>query len=249
MCTDGLWLPNGPCLDEGECTAGELEVRDAAMCAEETRLCSATCTWGIWNVTTAPGECEPGMERFDEADCGDAAYRAQTCSATCAWENTSECTRYLEPCQLCARAGECVRAAECVYDDSSGDVVCLPLATEDSDCPRGRSTVRFVAESTASEGVCYFLGNPCCLDVDVDRHGVGMGCLGPDCWDSDPDRTGCGAGDQGVTCSATSECGGGLVCAEGICCETGSTGCTGPCESCHVFGSRGRCAPIPGCEP
>jgi len=92
LCTGGLWEPNGPCLDEGECSAGALEMRATAMCGEETRLCGGACTWGAWNVTTVDGECEPATTRTDEADCGTGRMRAQTCSAGCAWESTRPCT-------------------------------------------------------------------------------------------------------------------------------------------------------------
>jgi hypothetical protein len=51
---------------------------------------------------------------------------------------------------------------------------------------------------------------------------------------------------RGASCTAGSQCRDG-VCADGFCCESA---CTGPCQSCKLPGSEGRCTAVPdGTDP
>jgi hypothetical protein len=95
-----------------------------------------------------------------------------------------------------------------------------------------------VATLLASAGCTSILGDF--------NSGSGDASTGPahDSSTSDALASGDGSGGLplGTACTATTVCGGGHSCVDGVCCESA---CDGVCEACNVAGMVGQCAPIP----
>ena len=93
-CTAGLWVGDGTCLSQGECSVGAVESRTALMCQEERRICDDSCTWRDWSPVGDPGACLPGEIRSVEGGtCGPGTW-TETCADTCEWTSTCE-----DPCR------------------------------------------------------------------------------------------------------------------------------------------------------
>lgn len=118
-----VWENTSACLAEGECSSGTAEMRTTARCAEETRLCNATCTWTAW-LPSRPetGVCAQGERRFvPDSACGAYRGRWETCSATCAWDSPTACTDGCDDTartspawsrELCIPAGTFIRGTD-----------------------------------------------------------------------------------------------------------------------------------------
>ena len=88
-------------------------------------------------------------------------------------------------CDECAADAECGPVARCA-ELVTGQRACVPVCVPDiPSCPR-RFTCTGVVVS--GENVCLPVGGPCCVDMDADAYGQGIGCMGPDCDDDDPER-------------------------------------------------------------
>ncbi len=123
-CEEGVWVL-GECLNEKECTPGELEDEDLGMCATRARICGAECEWGEWDMTAEAGECEVGEMRMWADGCEVDEVKSQMCSATCEWTDVGVCTggcsgtRRTSPLlaeEVCVPAGSFIRG-----DDDFGD--------------------------------------------------------------------------------------------------------------------------------
>lgn len=124
-CTGGLWQPQSACLGQGECAAAAVETGALPLCGEQQRLCDTMCAWSDWSVTQpGMGDCNPGEQRLDQADCAAGGYRRQTCSTTCGWEtDPGECTDACggsprtspaDAVEICIPAGPFIRGAEMI---------------------------------------------------------------------------------------------------------------------------------------
>ncbi|HEX7508686.1 MAG TPA: hypothetical protein VF550_18080, partial [Polyangia bacterium] len=56
------------------------------------------------------------------------------------------------------------------------------------------------------------------------------------------DAAGACKGKKGQTCQASTDCAGGLPCADGYCCDSA---CTGSCQACNIAASLGTCTTLP----
>ncbi len=114
-CLGGVWVAEGTCFGEGECSPGSIESRALPRCGEEARFCTDACGWLPWEETT-PGEgaCDPGELRYDTAGlgtCTDDEIGEEVCSSACAWEPSGVCV------------GECGVLRETPFDSEE---VCVP---------------------------------------------------------------------------------------------------------------------------
>jgi len=126
---DMFWRDTSACLMEGECRAGTAETMTTDRCAEQTRLCSSTCSWGSW-IDTRPetGSCIRGQLRFAyDSSCGPLRGRYERCSDACEYVAdpgaacTDGCgdTARTTPAyarEVCVPAGTFVRGIAELYD-------------------------------------------------------------------------------------------------------------------------------------
>jgi hypothetical protein len=85
-------------------------------------------------------------------------------------------------CDACESDAECGPLARCA-ELVTGSRACLPTCVPDvPTCPRRFTCTGVVA---SGENVCLPVGGPCCVDMDADGYGQGVGCLGPDCDDDE----------------------------------------------------------------
>jgi hypothetical protein len=136
-----------------------------------------------------------------------------------------------DACELDADCGPLARCAELV----TGERACLPTCVPDvPSCPRRFTCTGVVA---TGETVCLPVGGPCCVDMDADAYGQGIGCLGPDCDDDEPGRN---PGVTDVCDGAEQDCDEAVDeaptnCAAATCREDGAGGYVEvPAQSCEV---------------
>lgn len=91
-----VWENTSACIMEGECSAGTSETRLTDRCAEETRLCTSTCTWSAWAMSMPErGTCVRGTRQFVMGGaCTAPAGTYAICDDTCEFvpEASATCT-------------------------------------------------------------------------------------------------------------------------------------------------------------
>ncbi|MCC7537286.1 MAG: hypothetical protein IT379_13775 [Deltaproteobacteria bacterium] len=114
-----------------------------------------------------------------EAAVGDAGSDGETDAAA---EDARTGTAQI--CDTCRDDGDCAIAHQCVSLTSGGQA-CVPECVPDlPSCARDFECL--VDLTSGADGpVCLPVGGPCCLDLDDDDYGQGIGCDGRDCDDSD----------------------------------------------------------------
>lgn len=144
-------------------------------------------------------------------------------------------------CTACTSNADCRTGSFCVQLASSGDRVCLQSCdTELPTCPHRFDCLNSVLTPLPGP-VCTPVGERCCIDMDEDDYGFGVGCRGPDCDESNPHvYTGatelCNGFDD--NCDGTADDGnpgGGNLCATsspGVCSQ-GMTMCTAGSITCE----------------
>jgi iron(II)-dependent oxidoreductase len=113
--SDGHWSPVGTCFGQGECAVAAIDTQSLAMCAQQQRLCDATCHWGAWMDTQPAGECAAGTSARTTDGCTvPGQSHDRTCGADCHWQT---------PTGTCTAA--CTRAMP--VSTSGGTPVCIPF--------------------------------------------------------------------------------------------------------------------------
>jgi hypothetical protein len=170
-------------------------------------------------------KCMPGtttcLHEIDHTQCADG----ELCTATgCVKAGTTKV------CTACSGDGDCSADEVCgavPFGDGgvpSGDggagSLCLPVCTSGGGCPKG-----FTCDTSAPKPRCLPNSGACCLDIDGDQYGIGVGCQGPDCNDSDPESH---PGHAEVCDGKDNDCNGatddGYLCGAPGCAALGTTG-------------------------
>jgi hypothetical protein len=242
--TQNLCARFSQCATAQSCPATAL--RPAANCDCDAEL-HCTLREGITCTTTADcttGACQPSLS-------GDTICCAETCGAglSCAADG-SGCVECEGPAVTCDGSASvtCVDGRRVPVDCTSGCTDGLGCNTE---APVGFScaTVQCVTGAVCQDDVngarrcctrdCAAEAKECASDGSCVCPPGQMDALGSGCelQQGDP----CGSG--------SAQCGAGLTCVDGLCCNEG---CGGACESCNQPGSVGICAfnsrDTAGCE-
>jgi|GEM_PF-3263013 len=223
---------NAQCAAGQECVAQSCGLKlNGAKSMSNAECVSGFSSDGVCCNVSCSGPCvscnqagSVGRCKFLEAGQSDPACNAEdrsTCGRTGLCDGFGTCTLFPED-TVC-------RTATC-----SGEVLLNTAQTCD-----GLGTCRDAQLTDCSpyrcgSGAC----NPtCATDADC---APGIACA--------PDSSGklsCGKKQNGQSCSDSGECGSGQ-CVDGVCCESS---CTGPCRSCALSGSPGRCVEVASGSP
>jgi len=231
-----------PCVLNAECAT--------AVCADGV-CCENACTGACvsCNLANSPGRCQavqPGAPDphaicldaspvtcgFDGRCDGLGACRKWAAGTLCAAETCSG--ELFTPPSVCNGAGTCLRppSISCAPYRCSGSHCMTPCLGNDV-CPSG-FCAQGVCCATACQGPC----NSCALPGTA---GICTPVSNPDpSWN-------CPAGSKqpGQPCVAGAECAT-AQCVDGVCCDGA---CLGPCRSCNLAASAGRCMPVASGAP
>jgi hypothetical protein len=230
-CTDS-------CTTSSDCAAGQ-QCLDGACgkslngqpCQTADRCASGNCVDGVCCNVACAGECMSCNQVGQEGSCmllgaglPDPDFCIASSPSTCG--TTGRC----DGLGACARfpANTLCGAAACATDVlQSAPQTCDGLgscrAAEMVDCSPARCVNGTCNRTCASDADCV-TGHPCVLAT---VNGVSTGTCS-------------GLKSNGQTCGAASDCNSGQ-CVDGVCCESA---CPGPCRSCGVTGSLGRCVNV-----
>jgi hypothetical protein len=173
------------------------------------------------------------------------------CATTCAAD--TDCA----PLAYCNAAGACVpvvaKGTACARDRQCGSGVCVDGVCCDSACA-GTCDVCSKALGATADGTCTILpstSSPAACGAarcSGTSSACGAGCT----VDGDCSASGyCNAGScaslrkKGESCDRTTQCGAGLACADGVCCNAA---CDGACQACSALNKQsgdasGECGP------
>jgi hypothetical protein len=138
-----------------------------------------------------------------------------------------------------------VDANPCTDDVCSDGVPSNPFEPQGTSC--GGGAICDGAGTCCTPATCASLGKTCgtapnscgggninCNSLTQNGAETDVDCGGP----TSSCATRCAQGDR---CSVTGDCGAGLFCVDGVCCNTS---CTSPCRSCSVPGQEGICVMV-----
>ena len=163
---------------------------------------------------------------------GDCCAANSDCPAS-AYGEPSTCNSAMS-CQGQRRDPVCSGSNQCqlggLVDDDSG---CVGLQSNACGLYPGVTCTAATTQSTDQMSRCA-TGCSSSADCDAGAFCNAMGECAP-------------RGMQGDACTGTPQCGSGLQCVDGVCCDSS---CTGTCQACNVAGSLGTCTPVPlGTDP
>jgi len=223
------------CTTNAECAAGQQCVNNACgkalngqVCQTNDRCASGFCVDGVCCNVACAGECMSCNQPGKEGTCGLLAVglpdpdfckesAPATCGATGRCDGLGACAKF-PATTLC---GPSVCAGDATQSPAQlCDGIGNCRAPQEVDCSPFRCAAGACNRTCASDADCI-AGHPCVSSV-VGGMTVGQ-CSGKKA--------------NGQVCAAAAECAS-AACVDGVCCESA---CTGPCRSCGLAGSLGRC--------
>ncbi len=175
------------------------------------------------SICSADSQCDSG--HCENGFCcanGDCCFDNSDCSLL----SVSPVCDSQSSCQGHRIDGVCSASFECSAQSVDDDVACSGLPSNDCGVYLGVSCNSNTSQPTDQAGQC---SSNCTDDNDCD---ASAHCSANECV---PD-TG-----PGGFCSEQSECAGGLICVDSVCC---SSACTGSCQACDLVGSTGTCSSV-----
>jgi hypothetical protein len=228
--------PSGTCkLKPGQaCAAGPECVSGACV---DGVCCSTACNQACAVCNATPGTCTAAPKGSSgRGTCGVYACNgaALTCPATCASDvdcaaggycNGTTCAATQGPGATCARDRQCAGGAcrDGVCCNSACNGACEACTTAKGASANGTCTTLAATTKPAACGgyACSGASSACATTCTSDAGcATGFWCDGTFCQKT---RT------QGDGCTSTSQCGAGLTCADGVCCNAT---CDGACQAC-----------------
>jgi hypothetical protein len=192
--------------------------------------------------------CSAGVECASNV-CAQGVCCATTCNASCKSCNlpnsmgvcTNVATGTLDPKAICVDSG----AASCGTNGRCAAGACqrygAGVKCKDATCPAGGM---FTGQSTCDgAGKCNTPAATTCFPFTCGTAACKNTCsANADCAGNNVCINGsCGLRTAGSPCSVGTECATGVCSAENVCCDTA---CSGPCVSCKLPATNGKCTPI-----
>jgi hypothetical protein len=205
----------------GRCSPG-LKRGLGVACACDDECGSGFCADGVCCNTACTGSCVACNQPGSPGECAAVPAGVPDPHRTCAQQAPETCGYD----GTCNGGGACARHAAgivCKAPSCSGAGL-TPASSCDGNGTCVAGSPLSCSPSTCAAGACKLV---CTSDAD---------CASPNhCLDGS-----CGLRGLGQSCSNTGQCKSGF-CADGVCCDSA---CTGPCVSCGLPASLGRCVPV-----
>ncbi len=222
---------NAQCASEQQCAGGKCgRSSNGAVCEDGSDCASGFCVDGVCcnvacsgpcvscNQTGSVGHCQYVSIGLPDSDCN--GQDRTTCGSTGLCDGQGTCTLY--PANTVCAPSSCSGLIENVPRTCDGKGQCQDAQLVDC------------APFICSDGAC----TDSCDPQNADTCESGHACVA--------DTSGgtsayvCGKRKNGQTCPDSSQCESGF-CVDGVCCESA---CTGPCRSCNLSGSPGKCTNV-----
>jgi hypothetical protein len=256
----------GTCATTSACDAtGVCRKNQGQTCTLGTDCLTGNCVDGYCCDTACPGACDacnlagtvgtckPLTKGSTGTGCGNytCTGTSATCATTCAAD--ADCA----PQAYCSATGACVPVAAkgtaCARDRQCGSGVCVDGVCCDSACA-GTCDVCATSLGASADGTCTILAKtatPAACGA-ARCSGTSSACGATCTVDGDCSASGyCNAGScaplrkKGESCDRATQCGGGLSCADSVCCNAA---CDGACQACSALNKEsgaasGECGP------
>jgi hypothetical protein len=259
-CAANIYTGASTCNATGQCVAPASRPCAPFACNGATKCfnaCTSTANCVSPNVCNGNScgkklngaPCSAGTECASNV-CAQGVCCATTCNASCKSCNlgasTGTCTNVatgtLDPKGICLDQG----AASCGTNGRCAAGQCQRYAAgvkcKDATCPAG--TTNFTGQSTCDgAGKCTTPTTTSCFPFTCGVAACKNTCTAnADCSGNNVCINGsCGLRSPGSPCNVGTECTTGVCSAEKVCCDTA---CNGPCVSCKLPATNGKCSPI-----